>query len=414
MSGLATTSSSAARARTQVTPAFFFTAVKPGGGRSFGIRQASHSGSLAQSLRSEGRMLMRSWRLPAWAAAPDSGLATRDQLALNEQLAQLLSRGVPLVEALDVAGQTVRPSARPRIMRMRDLVAAGSNFADACRTVGGFDNVTIAVYRGAERTGDLSGAAKELALNARRRMAVSGKAATLMMYPAIVLTISLLVAGVMMVFVVPQMAQGLRSSGISLPWFSRIIMGLGTWMQANLVWIGVGFGVAIVSAIVMRRAVAHGLSVLLRRLPAVSTVVLAQESARFFSVMGAMTRTGVPLADALSVSNQAIGHPVLRRQLDRLRDRLIAGGILRTLIDEVTAFPVATRRLLMAAERAGDLESAFHTLAQDMTDEVDKKSARLLAVLEPAMIVLMFLIIGSVVLSLMLPMLTMTSRLGAG
>lgn len=403
----------AAPSRVPTLTPFLFVAMKPGGGRMFGVRQAPHAPALAQSLRAEGRLLMQSWKLPAWAGSPEKGLSTKDQVALNEQLAQLLTRGVPLVEALDVAAQTVRTSAKPRIMRMRDLVAAGSSFADACRTVGGFDNVTIAVYRGAERTGDLAGAAKELGVSARRRMKVAGKAATLMLYPAIVLSISLMVAGVMLVFVVPRMAEGLTQSGVALPWFSKIVMGLGVWMQQNLLWIGIAAGTALVTAIVLRRAVLKGASILLRRLPAIGDVVLAQESARFFSVMGAMSKTGVPLADALSVANQAIGHPTLRKQLDRLRDRLIAGGILRTLIDEVTAFPVATRRLLMAAERSGDLESAFHTLAADMTDEVDTKSARLLAVLEPALIVLMFLIIGSVVMALMLPMLTITSRLGA-
>ena len=64
--------------------------------------------------------------------------------------------GVPLVEALDVVSQTVRPAVRPRILKMRELVAAGSSFADACKTVGGFDNVTIAVYRGADDPADIT------------------------------------------------------------------------------------------------------------------------------------------------------------------------------------------------------------------------------------------------------------------
>jgi type II secretory pathway component PulF len=101
----------------------------------------------------------------------------------------------------------------------------------------------------------------------------------------------------------------------------------------------------------------------------------------------------------------------MRRQLDRLRTRLIEGGLLRNLIEEVTTFPLATRRLLVAAERSGDLEHAFGTLANDMTDEVDKTSTRLLAVLEPALILLMFTIIGSLLLALLLPMLTISNNI---
>jgi general secretion pathway protein F len=139
-------------------------------------------------------------------------------------------------------------------------------------------------------------------------------------------------------------------------------------------------------------------------------VVLAQESARFFTVMAAMTRSGIVLADALGVAVNALGHPVLKKQLSTLRTRLIEGGVLRALINDVDALPIGTRRLLIAAERAGDLESAFETLADDMTEELDRKSSRLLAALEPLIIVAMFAVIGSMVLAIMIPMIRAASQ----
>src|SRR5262249_902226 len=148
----------------------------------------------------------------------------------------------------------------------------------------------------------------------------------------------------------------------------------------------------------------------MRKLPFMRDVVMAQECARFFTVMSAMTKTGVVLADALGVAEGAVSHPGLRRELTRLRTRLIEGGVLRILIDEVKTLPLPSGRLLIAAERSGDLQQAFETLAADMADEVDKQSQRLLAVLEPAMIVLMFLMIGTLVLSIMVPLITLTSR----
>ncbi len=390
--------------------AFVFLAVRPGGGRSFGVRQAGTVSALAQSLRAEGRMLVRSWRVPAWMAR-EAKLALVDQAALNEQLGQLVSRGVPLVEALDVTTQTVRPVARPRVMQLRDLVQSGQGFADACKRVGGFDQVTIAVYKAAERSGDLAGAAKELAVTARRRLAIGNKATTLMIYPAIVMSISLLVATMMMLVVVPMMGEGLAKSDIPLPTFSRIVINTGIWMREHLMWLLVGVLALIGLGIVFRGAVLNVLGRVSRGFPVIRDVILAQESARFFAVMGAMTKTGVPLADALGTANQAVNHPKMRTQLERLRTRLIEGGILRLLIDEVDTLPVATRRLLIASERSGDMESAFHTLAMDMQDEVDKTSTRLLAVLEPGMIIIMFAVIGSLLLALMLPMLTLTNNI---
>jgi type IV pilus assembly protein PilC len=123
-----------------------------------------------------------------------------------------------------------------------------------------------------------------------------------------------------------------------------------------------------------------------------------------------MTHAGVTLADALGVASGAISHPKLRHQLTTLRTRLIEGGVLRVLIDAVDALPIPTRRLLIAAERSGNLESAFETLADDLAIELDRKSSRLLSALEPILIVIMFLIIGSLVLSIMIPLLKSTSQ----
>ena len=384
---------------------FLYVAVRASGGRKFGVRQARSAGALAESLRRESLLLLKWWKLPEWAAR-DAGLSLKDHAALNDQLAQLLGRGVPLVEALEVTATTVKPSAKARVERMRELVAAGSSFADACRTVGGFDDATIAVYKGAERTGDLSGAAGRLAETMRRRLAVSGQAATLMIYPSIVMTISVIVAVLMLMFIVPRLGEALQQADVKLPRFSQIVMTTGAWMKANATWLGVGVAAAAALALVARGAVMGVVGKVSRRLPLLRDVILAQESARFFAVMAAMVRSGVPLAEALGVANQSVGHPALRAQLERMRTRLIAGGLLRTLIEEVSALPLATRRLLIAAERSGDLETAFTTLSADMADEVDRRSKRLLAVLEPLLIVFMFLIIGSMLMAILLPMLT--------
>src|SRR5438105_7810108 len=140
---------------------FVFVAARVGGGRSLGLRQAQSERALADVLRRERLLLLRSYRLPKWASK-EKGLSLKDRAELNEQLAQLLSRGVPLVEALEVTASAVGGGARPIIERMREMVAAGSAFADACQKTGMFDRVTVAVYRGAERTGDLAGASKQL------------------------------------------------------------------------------------------------------------------------------------------------------------------------------------------------------------------------------------------------------------
>jgi general secretion pathway protein F len=389
---------------------FVFVAARTGGGRKVGLRAAASERALAEALRRERMLLLRSYRVPGSAGAETKGLKLSDRAALNDQLGQLLSRGVPLVEALEVVASTVTGPARGLVERMRELVSAGSSFADSCLKVGAFDKVTIAVYRAAERTGDLAGAAKQLAKTARRQLSVVGKARTLMIYPAIVMTISILVVLGLLMVVVPIIGRSMASMGVTLSWYSRGVFAAGAWMRDNAPFVLMAFAAGVVAVVVLRRGVLRGVGSVVRRLPIARDLILAQESARFFSVMAAMTRSGVPLADALGVANEVMGLPRLKKQLVTLRTRLIEGGVLRNLIENVTELPLATRRLLIAAERAGDLETAFESLADDLADEVDTKSERFLRAMEPALIVGMFAVIGSILLAIMLPLLTMATK----
>lgn len=374
------------------------------------MRQARSERALAEGLRRDRLVLLRTWRLPgAFAAEPR--LSLKDQVELNGQLAMLLTRGVPLVEALEVTATVVSPAMQGVVERMRELVAGGSSFAEACRRVGVFDEITIAVYQAAERTGDLGGSAAQLAETARRQQAIKGKAGTVMLYPLIVLTIAILAAAVLLTAVVPRIGSALEDAGATLPVYTAILVEFGRFVQREWVWVVVAIGLAATLAIIARKQVVAGVARLARSLPALKQVIVVQESARFFSVMAALTRAGVPLADALGVANVAVRHPRMHQELRTLRTRLVEGGVLQSLIDKVSSLPLATRRLLMAAERAGDLDAAFDGLARDMADELDRRTARLMALLEPAVIVLMFLIIGSLVLALMIPMLTMPSQL---
>lgn len=384
---------------------FLFQAMRPTGGKTLGVRTASDEGSLSDALRRDGLLLLRAWRVPIGAAS-EAGLSLKDEAALNEQIDSLLSRGVPLVEALEVGASVVSARSRPRIERLRELVAAGSTFSGACDKVGGFDEVTVAVYRAAERSGDLAGAAKRLAQSARRRLAIAGKTLTVMIYPAVVLTIATALLAALLVFIVPMLAEQIRQINPNLPWFSEIVFDFGTWTRDHLSLVIIALGALLIVAMLARERVLGAIARLGRRLPGIRSLLLTVEMTRFFSVMAAMTKTGVPLADALASGAGVISDRKLREQLTWLRQSLVEGGVLRILIDRVDALPLATRRLLIAAERGGDLDSVFDALAEDMSAEVDKRSSRLLAFLEPAVIILMFTILAPIIIAVAIPMMT--------
>lgn len=388
-------------------------ASSPTGGKRLGVRSAASERALASTLGRERRVLVWSRRLPAWVGS-SGHMGLKDQAQFNAVLGQLVSRGVPLVEALEVTSSAVDAKHADRIRRVRMQVAGGSMFADACGKVGIVDPVTSAVYRAAERTGDLGGACAQIAKTAERQVKVRSQAITLMFYPLIVLGVSLLAGWAMLTFIVPMIGSRLTSMGGDLPWLTVAMMTAGSTIRNNL---GIFFLILlglIVAAIILRKALFTALWNVVRRLPGMRELVLAQETTRFFSVMAAMTRSGVTLADALVVGYRTVSHGKLRKELQTLQRRLVEGGQLAKLIEDVQALPLPVRKLLIAAERSGDLEDAFESLADDMAEEVERRSTRALAVLEPGLIIFMFLMIGSMVLAIMLPLFTATANLSTG
>ena len=392
-----------------LSSAFLVLAAKPGGGRRLDVRSARDRKHLGEMLRREKLVALKIWNLPAWLSL-SSKVGLKDQAELHQQLAQLLTRGVPLVEALEVTASVVSAGTRPRVERMKDLVAAGASFSDACDQASVFDKVTVAVYRAAEKTGDLGGAAKQLSATVRRQLAISGRVVTLLIYPVIVLTIGFIMTIFMLTFVVPKIGKALSGQGMELPIYTRIMVSTGEFISEQWLFCLLGGLVFATCIVALRKKIWELVQRLMRIAPLFKDVVLAQETARFFTVMAAMTRSGITLSDALAVSVGALSHPELKRQLGNLRNKLVEGGVLRQLIDGVDALPVPTRRLLIAAERSGDMESAFETLAQDSAEELDRRSTRLMAALEPLLIVMLFLVIGSLLLSIMIPLMKLNGQ----
>jgi general secretion pathway protein F len=397
---------------------FWYSAVTSAGKKAAGLRSARDRDALADALRERDLLLVRAWRLPVPLGglgddAASGRMPVKDEAAMNRQLEVLLDRGVPLVEALEVAEGVVSKASAPRVAKMREAVAGGAGFAEAARRSEGFDAVAIGVYRAAERTGDLAPAAGRLADAAERRLKVRAKAITVMIYPSVVATVSLGLLFGMLVFLVPQLAESVRDigDGASVPAFSEFVFGIGEWLRANLLAFFVFLGAVAAGVFAARGLVVRGLASIGRAIGPIRSLLRSIELARFFSVLAAMTKSGVPLADALSSASMTIGDPKLRTQLDRLQRELVEGGVLRVLIDRVSELPASTRKLLVAAERSGDLDQAFDALATHASAEVETRSERLTALMEPVVILAMFAVIAPIIVAIALPMLNL--RTGA-
>jgi len=388
---------------------FFFVATSAAGARRLGVRAAADARDLARLLRQERLLLLRAWRLPGSVTPAQRRVGLKDEAALHSQLSTLLGRGVPLTEALEVASSVLSPRAQRTLQQAREQVAGGASFAQALASVGGFDAVAVGVYSAAERAGGLAEAAAQLARAAQRRLEISQKILTMLIYPAIVLTMSLVAGAVMLLVVVPMVGSALEQLDVDLPWYTQALLTTSEAIRRDLVSTSLVLVAAAALAMTFRRQVVQALRSLLLRVGAAADLQRTAEEARLFAVLGAMTHSGVPLADALGVAADALSPGPLRDELRTLRKDLVEGGVLRELLERSRVLPLATRKLLIAADRAGDLDQAFEALAEEAGKALDSKADRLLALLEPALLIVLFLTVGLLAFAIMYPMITAAS-----
>lgn len=397
---------------------FYYTAMKASGSKAFGIKTVDSREALADLLKADGMLLLSASKLPFTLGSATSAsqastkrIPLKDEFALNEQLSVLLERGVPLIESLDVARGVVSKKTSPLIEQLREKVVAGTSFADACDRSRRFDNVAVGVYRAAERSGDLAGAADKLAIAAKRRLAIRNKALTVTIYPSFILSIAALVLGGVLILLVPSLAEQFSQTTADLPWLSRAVFDGSLFLRDNLPAIFLVVLALIIVAATSRSALSSTALAVAMKLKPTRDLFRAAELSRFFAILAAMTRTGVPLADALSSANAALAEPKLRKQMDTLRDQLVQGSAFARIVDDVDLLPIETRKLLIAAERSGDLDTAFDALAERLADNVDTASARLLALLEPAIFLLIFVVLAPIILGISTALMSMRTTM---
>lgn len=399
---------------------FYYTAMKTSGSKAIGFRTAASRDKLSEQLKSDGLLLLSARRLPfsiGSDATSTSGsrnakrIPLKDEFALNEQLAVLVGRGVPLTESLEVVRGVVSKKSAPLVESIREQVLAGTSFADACAQTGSFDSIAVGVYKAAERSGDLAGAATRLATATKRRLAIRAKALTVTIYPSFIMLIAVFVLGGVLILLVPTLAEQIMQTGADLPLLSRIVFDTSLFLKGNLPSLLLGVAALLAIAVGLRSSVgATARSVALKFKPT-RELMRSAELSRFFAILAAMTRTGVPLADALQSANAAIAEPKLKHQLESLRDKLVQGSAFGRVVDEVDLLPIETRKLLIAAERSGDLDTAFDALAERLAELVDTSSARVLALLEPAIFLLIFVVLAPVILGITTALMSMRTTL---
>ena len=323
-------------------------------------------------------------------------------------LAALAGAGIPLTDSLQTLSRQYSGPFGAVVLSVGERVASGASLAEAMEAQGPwFDRLCVSIVRVGERTGTLDEALSKLADFREHAEGLRSRIGTVLLYPAIVTVIGTGVTVFLMTFVVPRLLSALRDSGRELPAITRAVQAVSDFL------LGYGWlvGLAVVAAVIGLRLIVRtgpgrrAWHRLLMRAPLVGELIVKETLGRLAVVLAALLRSGVVFVEALEVAEETTANVVFRAALARCREAVAAGKDLAEPLERAGVFPPMVVRMLAVGQQAGELEGMLEKLAASYERQVAVATARLAAVLEPLLIVVLALMVGVIALATILPIL---------
>jgi general secretion pathway protein F len=325
----------------------------------------------------------------------------------TRQLASLLTAGLPLDAALaTLAEQTDDVRQRDLFRAVRADVVAGQRLADAlARHPRAFPRVYCATVSAGEEAGDFGKVLERLAQYLEDRQALRGRLIAAATYPAIVTGLAIVIVLFLMTSVVPQVVQVFEHTRQTLPWPTRALLAVsGALRVAGLPMLAVliagGFGLR---ALLRKSGPRAAWDRALLRLPVLGRLLRGIDTARFASTLAMLADAGVPMLRALAGAEATLSNTVLRASVRSALDQVREGVGLGRALGQTRAFPPVLIRLIEVGEATGDLPRMLGHAARDQTREVERRATAAAGLLEPALVLLMGVVVLAIVLAVLLP-----------
>jgi len=383
--------------------AFSYLALDDKGGRLRGVRQAESQRACRQELRREGLFPIE---VKAVARRPRRSLRSRrlprtELAVLTRQLAMLIASGSTVEESVAACAAQMDDGLWPRLLGMvRSSLLEGRFLADSFAAVEIFPDMYVASVRAGEAGAGLDRVLSSLADHLEAGVALKNRLTAAMVYPLILVVVSMAVVVFLLARVVPQVAGIFKGLHQELPPLTRLLMAVGDIINRHGWLIGAVLLLLIILAVFLVRLapVRIFFDRLLLRLPLFGTLARKVNYANYCRTLGMLVASGVPIYEAMRGSVGAVRSPVMAADLTSIAVRVREGGGIREAMAGTGYFPSVTLQLVGGGEKSGELGRMLIAAAGSLDLEVERSLALLMAVVEPALI----LAVGGVVLFIVL------------
>lgn len=343
---------------------------------------------------------------------------TKQLMAYTRQLATLINAGLPLLRGLQVIQrQEKHPVLNQATASLVESIQTGSTFAEAlAQHPRIFNRLYVNMVRAGELGGVLDVVLNRLAEFMEKAQRIRSKVVSAMVYPVVVLCMAVGILTFLMIVIIPKFEAIFEDllEGQGLPFLTEMVLNTSRTFAARApIIIGIVIGMVVLMKLIKRTGWgAFGIDWFKLHVPLFGQLIRKTAIARFSRTLGTLMTSGVPVLQALTIVRDTAGNEVIARAVNTIHDSVKEGENMAQPISGTGAFPPMVVSMVEVGEETGELPEMLMKIADSYEDDVDNTVAGLTSIIEPLLIIFLALVVGTIVVALFLPLISIIGQLG--
>jgi type IV pilus assembly protein PilC len=347
--------------------------------------------------------LALSWWLPSLF-----GVKTQDVIDFSRQLATLLESGIPIVTALQLLEEQVPAVAlRKVIAGLIRALQEGSSFSQAlARYPQVFSSTYCQVIKTSELAGNFENALRQIADYLEKETATIKRIRRALVYPAIVLLLAIAVSILLTTVALPPLVRLFTSLGGELPWTTKLLLVLGSFLINYKFYLLVGLVALIILIFGYIRLPAGKLTMdrLMIKIPIIGSIAIQRNLCRFCQTTSILLKAGLLLPQIMNIVTKTVGSVAIRQALREVRGKMVQGQGFSQSMATIPVFPRLLVEMVVVGEATGTLDKTMATMAALYEQKVEQRVQALITMMEPALIVVVGIVVAFMAVSMITPL----------
>ena len=343
----------------------------------------------------------------------DRKISLKNLVIFTRQLSVLTSGGVSLDQALRVIGeQSSNAQVKEQSLTIASRIEEGFTLTEALKEFPqSFDRLYVSLVSAGERAGDMSNILDKAASYLERKSRIQQDITGALVYPAVLITVALIIVLLMLIFVVPSVVSQFANLNQELPMLTRWLIGLSDFISGPAIWVILIISIGIFSSFKLSNTknIFSIIDKLLIRIPVIKDFIINANLARFTSSLSILRDNDIPIVQALDISTATISNSFLRNSLEESLVKVSEGDSFAKSLSAVPLIPPIVIQMIDSGERSGELEEMLTKSAEFLDLEFQQSTKVALNLLEPLIVVMMGGIVAGIIVAVLLPLIQMNN-----